>query len=460
MHFLQRRSFLKTVSLGVSTPLLAPFLARLQAEQKGETPARVVFFIEGNGLPPKHIQPNGISRNEEPNPRGGPIPSNAEAALVDVRLNAAEHRLPEHIAPLERHLSRLTIVQGLSGRVCGGGHSNGCGALGAYSAGSGAKDITIDCALAKANPAIYGHVTLGVSSDPRPNIIEGCSVSGPSQRVPYYQDPALAYNMLFGKILGGNPKAEVGAQALLLDFMSEDIGRLEKQLPREEAHKLRRYTEAFASLSTRQARLGEIDPRKIPARRDDLYLSAVETRRVEAHFEVAATALITGLTNTVTLASGALGYPKYTGLGINTDTHTIGHGYLSEAEPRALDLKIRQFHATQLAAFVDRLAAVPEGKGTMMDNTLIVYLSDSAEFHHSFCLEWPMVLIGNLGGRLNAGGRYVNFPKYGTKGHGTMARFYTALLHAMGSPVRHFGMKDKVLEGAVEQDGPLHEFLA
>ena len=39
------------------------------------------------------------------------------------------------------------------------------------------------------------------------------------------------------------------------------------------------------------------------------------------------------------------------------------------------------------------LEAVPEGNGTMLDHTTVVYLSDAAEGHHSRCWEWPFVVI-------------------------------------------------------------------
>jgi hypothetical protein len=113
-----------------------------------------------------------------------------------------------------------------------------------------------------------------------------------------------------------------------------------------------------------------------------------------------------------------------------------------------------------LAKLVDKLEAIPEGNGSMMDNTDILYLSDSAENHHSSCFDWPMVMLGNLGGRLKPNDRFLNFAKYGAKGHATIGMLYTTLLHAAGAPVDHFGIKDTSLIGAVEQAGPLATLLA
>ncbi|MFM7114333.1 MAG: DUF1552 domain-containing protein, partial [Planctomycetota bacterium] len=217
--------------------------------------------------------------------------------------------------------------------------------------------------------------------------------------------------------------------------------------------KLERAADAFSSIRQRQERLGEIDPARIPKLRSDFHGSMDETTRMKAHLELAATALITGLTNTVTLCSG-VGYPTWKGLGLTIDTHEIGHGATDPARV-AMRVKIRQFNASLIAKLVETLEAVPEGQGTMMDNTLIVYLSDSAETHHCVCMEWPMVLVGNLGGRLKTGGRFLNLPKYGAKGHATVAQFYSSLLHAAGAPVNQFGMKDRFLvEAGLDQREP------
>lgn len=438
-----------------------PLVSRLEAANSGRIPPRVVFLVEGNGLPATHIQPEGIPHAVMPNMRNPQVKQNGEEKLVDISLSQEGIQLPKPLSPLERHKDRLTLLQGMSGRVCGGGHSNDFGALGAYSGRAGAKDITIDAAVAKANPAVFQHIALGISRNPKPNVIYGCSASGPNQKVPIYANPDVAYNLLFGKILGGNPKTEVGVQSMLLDFMAKDIQRLEKQLPYEEAQKMRQYADAFDGISRRQAKLGDIDPAKIHTKKEKLYNSQVETERLEAHFEMAATALITGLANTITLASGA-GSPHFevtfSGLGINVDKHKIGHGSVDGAKDMAV--KIRQFHMGLLAKLVDTLKAIPEGKGTMMDNTLIVYLSDSAENHHSTCYDWPMLILGDLSGKLKAGNRFLNFPKYAAKGHRTTANLYTTLLHAAGTPVDHFGQKDAELEGIIDQDGPIPELFA
>ncbi|MEY4180433.1 MAG: hypothetical protein RLY70_4007 [Planctomycetota bacterium] len=461
---MHRRTLLKTLPLGAVAPHLAPLVARAESEANGRKPMRFVFVLEGNGLWPEHVMPKGFVRKEVQNPRGGDHHfqvMNGADELIDMPLGGPNGQLPDALAPLEKHIRRMTLLTGLSGRVAGGGHGCGYGALGAFPAVAGPKDITIDAALAKTAPSIRQLVGLGFMHSPAtaPPMFQGFSAYGPNQKVSFIQDPVLAYKVLFGKIVGGDPKAEVGSQSLVLDELANDIRELQPRLPGEEGRKLERVADAFSSIRQRQARLSEIDPGRIPALRQEFHGSKSETTRMEAHVELAATALLTGLTNTVTLCSG-VGYVTWKSLGLSIDTHEIGHGATDPARV-AMRVKIRQFNASLIAKLVETLEAVPEGNGTMMDNTLIVYLSESAETHHCVCMEWPMVLVGNLGGRLKTGGRFVNLPRYGAKGHATVAQFYTALLHAAGAPVNHFGMKDRFLiETGLDQREPWGLFLA
>ena len=112
-----------------------------------------------------------------------------------------------------------------------------------------------------------------------------------------------------------------------------------------------------------------------------------------------------------------------------------------------------------MADLAKRLDAINEGEGTMLDNTLIIWMSDSAEEHHGQGMQWPMVLVGNLGGRLKTAARFLQFPKYGDKGHRTMSNFYLSLLHAVGDKREKFGDPDLALQD-IHTSGPLTEILA
>lgn len=149
------------------------------------------------------------------------------------------------------------------------------------------------------------------------------------------------------------------------------------------------------------------------------------------------------------------------GLGIEKNKHSIGHALYNEADPTGWENSeaIREFHIQLIARTMKTLDAVPEGDGTLLDRTVIVYLSDGAETHHSKCYEWPMVVIGRAGGKLKAG-RYLQYPDYQKKGYRTINTVYNTLLHAAEVAGRdEFGFLAPHLE---EEDhrGLLSEWLA
>ncbi len=93
----------------------------------------------------------------------------------------------------------------------------------------------------------------------------------------------------------------------------------------------------------------------------------------------------------------------------------------------------------------------------MLDNTLIVFFSDAGQQHHANYQNFPMLLLGNLGGRIKTG-RYLHYPSYGQSGNRTIGSLYTTLLHATGHPRDGFGQIDLKLP-IDEQKSPLGELL-
>jgi hypothetical protein len=452
-----RRTFFRGATLGAGSVLLAPFLRTLEAATPAKKPMRFVFVMEGNGFSPAQAQPVTIPRAKHSHGQ-----TNIDA-LEDVAL--AGHELPASLAPLAPLQDRLTILQGMSGRICGGGHSNNFGALGCYSAKAGAAGETIDMALARALPAVFPQIGLGISDRAEHSVIHNTSAAGPDQPAPTRCRPDMAYEEFFGSAAEGAGKEKFRQRANILDFLAGDVRRVQQRLDGEEREKLGHYLGAFEGLRHRQSRLDEMAPtlRRHGPVVNDKFKSDDEADRLDAMFDIGAAALICGLTNVLTIASGC-GDPffsvRWKGLGIPLDKHSIGHGKgLDQKTAEDLTTIIRRFHMEQIARFAAKLRAVPEAGGTMLDNTCIIYLSDAAEAHHSRCWDWPMLVIGDLGGRLKTRGRFVCFPKYAAKGHKTTANFFLSLLHAAGAPRDAFGHADPALRD-IDTRGPIGELLS
>jgi len=118
---------------------------------------------------------------------------------------------------------------------------------------------------------------------------------------------------------------------------------------------------------------------------------------------------------------------------------------------------LRRYHLKQLAVLANKLAAVPEGNGTMLDNTVFVYTSDFGETHHSTGDDWAYVLLGDLGGKLKKG-QYIVYPLRGREGNRSINAPYCTLLHAAEAPRDHFNLDGP--RKTVGRPGPLDELLA
>ena len=114
-------------------------------------------------------------------------------------------------------------------------------------------------------------------------------------------------------------------------YLRDDVKRLRGQVAASEKDKLEAHLKGYEDMRNRQSRLGEIEGtlRRTAPRVDDKFKSEVESDRLDAQFDIAAASLIGGLTNSITIASG-VGNPyfsvRFTGLGIDLDKHSIGHG--------------------------------------------------------------------------------------------------------------------------------------
>jgi hypothetical protein len=433
-------------------------LSRLALAADGQLPPpRFLFVVEGNGLPPKQVHPAGLPFVER------------EARDKMQTHSLAGLELPQALKPIEPFRDRLAIIQGLSGRMCTGGHSSDHGALGAFYANSGRNIVgpTIDGVLGRAFPGIFPNLVLGIAANADESVIFNCSADAPGRSLPTICRPDIAFARLFGSVAEGQARASFAARRNLLDYMKDDVRRVQNRLGAVDREKLDQLTGAYESLHTTTERLVEVRDRLKTAAPvpDDKYASTVETDRLDAHFELAAAALIGGLTNVVTIASG-VGFPyfsiQFRGLGVDLPKHNIGHALYLKDDTIGWELsqKIRAFHFQLIARFMQKLESVPEGDGTLLDNTVIVYLSDGAETHHSRCFEWPFVVLGNARARLRTTGRYIVLPDYGRPGHRTINTLYNTLLHAAALARRdEFGSPDPNLEPDMYR-GPLSELLA
>ena len=447
-----RSEFLRGLSLSAAgSVLIDPLLGKLAAEVEGGTqPPRFLFVLEGNGCPPNQVHPTNLNLT----------PIGKRKQTVEERFDA-EH-LPRALQPVSDYVERMLILQGISGRICGGGHSTYFGALGCYNTREGKHILgpTLDYELGRHNKTLFKNIALGISQRANLDIVFNSTASGANSPIATICNPQVAYKRMFAAI--GDQK-NLAVKAHLLDYVKDDINAVQKRLGAVEREKLERYLSAYEEIGERHSAIAGLDPevKNRVAPQTEKYRSSNPVDRLECHFEMATSALVAGLTNVATIASG-VGHQDFSivfdKLGVGLEKHAIGHA-LYNKEPVAIEAsqKIRTFHFELIARTLKKLEEIPEGSGTMLDNTVIVYLSDAANEHHTSCQEWPYVILGGHP-RLKLGGRCLTYADFDNKGHRTVNAIHNTLLHAGGHPMNEFGFKIPGLDHGV-QEGPLSEVL-
>ena len=102
---------------------------------------------------------------------------------------------------------------------------------------------------------------------------------------------------------------------------------------------------------------------------------------------------------------------------------------------------MNQFFVQQVAYIAQRLHAIQEGERTLLDNTMIVYLSSMLNGHHHVS-DLPVVLVGRGGGQIQ-GGRVLNYKEQPNR---QMCRLYLSLMDKMGVRLDRFGDADEPLQ--------------
>lgn len=467
-----RRDFLKSAFItmgGLSLPGVIPSLSAASAgvASAGKPPMRFIFMHRGNGLFPKVMVPPSFSEEE----------MKKEKAKEAFEVDLDGHELPDWMSPLEAHKDNLTILQGLSGKMCTTGHHSWCSSLGVFKANERPGSIkwaTVDFELAKLFPSPMEHIELacfptggGNARGSLDGIAKGFSARGPQQPNYAFGSPKTAVEEIF-KSVSANPDDQVRYQLerKVLEFAAGNHAEIAKQLDGVEQLKVGNYAGSIEDIRERNRKIDLMadSVRRHAPKLDEKYLAddLNTLDRQVGHAEVLLASLISGLTNVAAFTVDELGH-SYTGIpgleGEKVNMHDVGHGkVVGGVDAVEIRKRSEHHHMTLVDRIVTRLKSVPEGEGTMFDNTMVFYFPDSGETHHSHGTEFPFVVMAGDNARLNLGRRYVRLPYWGNEGHKTLGNLYTTLLNAYGNPIKHYGVLDPALIG--DQTGPIAQFMS
>ncbi len=442
-----RRLFLRSLGLGAA---MLPFIPILDAHaDPGAQPLRLVFFFSGNGT----IRESWL-----------PSMSGSELLLSPI------------LAPLEKHKSKLLVVDGLDHTVVmekgeRSGHSAGMNTAltGRKAKGidtenllrSMATGISVDQYLA---PKIGGEAKLrsiecGVSVTQYSADNAALSYLGPLAPLLPDSSPYSVFDRLFRGFSGPSAAEDPIAVAKLADrknvlaAVSRSLDAVKGSLPQSDRIKMEAHLGAIGaiehSLSTGvgAAMANACDKPDLGAKLD-VWKNDNIPALAKLQMDLLVMALACDLTRVGTIQFGRAGAAhRFNWLGPEfasdpalaaTDQakgfHALAHKE-SESDSRAKLVKIHTWYASQLAYLLEKLGSIPERGGSMLDNTLVVWFNELGNGGTHTHDNTPWVLAGNVG-KFFKTGRLMSFPG---QPHN---RMLMTICHAMGVHDDTFGDPD------------------
>lgn len=444
-HFnfmINRRKSLQLLASGFGSALGGSFFPGIsQAASLGSSggPKRVIFFMQNQGFDPKTCIPSGMKNSG----------------------SLAKAVLPEPIKALEPFKERMHIINGLHGIHTSPSHSAFFGALGGYRGSDGVPPSgpTIDYELSKVLPeTLLPHLCIGMDSlenmKGKPTVAN-LSARGAGRPIFMHSNPNHLYQMLYGGISQGDIRSHHEARSGMLDRIEELAAAKGQSLPGADAQRYGEFVQGFDDINGLRERLAGVSDhlRNFAPKVDEAYTRPeFETDWHDRLLDLGVSALKSGITNVLTIGSGRGEiFGSWKGLGVEKQGHNLGH---MPQPDNPIWVKIRQYNSRMLVKLMEELESVPEGSGTMMDNTLIVYTSNNADKQHTNGGNWPVMLLGNCGGAFKTG----CFTQ--VEGRRPINALYTSILRASGVEVDRFNMTEKMASKFDSGSGPLREVLA
>lgn len=418
---ISRRVLLKGLGVTVALPWLESFRAVAAAPTAKGAPKRFACLFIGDGISPPHWWAKGQGQEME-------LGSSLEA-----------------LAPFKE---KINVINGLFNREGDGGHARCTGNIlsgAALQRGRTIKGgVSMDQLLAKH----YEEET------PQPSLVLGCEqpVSGFHESqysmvyashiswrngdspVPIELYPSLAFDSLFGGKAGK-------LQGSILDDVLEQAKDVSGKVSGSDRQKLDEYLSSVRETEQRVQRLNRMAKDDAPLAVSGQRPPAGQPKDFREYSrlmcDIIALAFQSDRSRVATLLlSRDLSGQVYPFLGVRDDHHSYSHS--NEGKEYQAIVKC---HVEQYAYLIEKLAMMPEGDGTVLDHSCIMFVSEHWNAHNGN--QVPLVLAGGLGGTLKTG-RTLDYLKAGNDKR-KLCSLYLTLMDRMGLELPTFGdAKDRL----------------
>jgi hypothetical protein len=429
---LHRRTFLKGMGAIVALPVLDAMTPAFAAPAMRKAPIRMAFTYVPNGISMKDWTPAATGK-----------------AFEYTRV----------LKPLEKFREQSVILSGLAqrnGNALGDGPGDHARAAAAYLTGvhprktAGAdiqNGISVDqiAAMHLGAQTRFGSLELGCD-DSRTvgNCDSGYSCAytnslawrGSATPMPPETNPRLVFERLFGDI-DTSLAPEVRARRMrhrrsILDLVSERTSQLSADLGPSDRRKLEEYLSSIRDVEQRIERAEKDLTGLTPGIDKPTGIPVAYADYVNIMFDLQLLAFQTDSTRVVTMMMGREGSMRtYPEIGVPDPHHPLTH-HRNNAEWIEKVTQVNTMHVQLFAGFIDKLANTPDGDGSLLDHSMIVYgsgLSDGNRHTHE---DLPTLIVGK-GGNFRLG-HHIDYPK-----NTPMNNLFLTMLDRMGVPAEQIG---------------------
>ncbi|MES1204338.1 MAG: DUF1552 domain-containing protein [Pseudomonadota bacterium] len=381
--------------------------------------------------------------------------------------------MPYILAPLESLRSKIAVLTGLDHHQTAepmdppGGHASGTGAfLTMRKVNNNANDpnrTSLDQLIAAQAPGVAGRplpsLQLGLTvandggTDGAPSTAFNESIAwNKNTPLPNITSPQTAFDRIFA---GTSPTAtntdalkRAAVRTSVLDHVLTQAQSLRAKLNATDRIKADQYLTSIRALETRIQTLNTGGGTCMKPAKPTLANTAPYAQRVPIMFELAALALQCDVTRVITfMVARSTSLEDFSFVtGKSSAHHNISH-HRGVAENLDLLRTIGRWEMEQVATFLKRIDGMIEGNGkSVLDNMSVFLGSDISDGNSHKHYDMPILLAGNLGGRLKTGGNHVMYtqmifprPVLGPSGGPHTGKLFISIANAFGIPITTFG---------------------
>jgi hypothetical protein len=258
----------------------------------------------------------------------------------------------------------------------------------------------------------------------------------PTTPLPIENDPRAVFERLFGTSGStdlGARLARIKRDRSILDFVGSEAASLGKVIGPRDKVKLTEYFDSVRDIERRIQMAEAQNSRELPVVDQPAGVPSDYAEHARLMMDLLALSYQTDMTRISTfMLAREVSAHSYPEIGVSDSHHPLSHHQDEAAKLDRLH-KINEYHFRQFAYLVKKLAAMPEGDGTMLDYTLFLYGTGISDSNTHFHDDLPIALVGGKAAGL-IGGRYVRHPK-GTP----LSNLHLTILENLGVQADKFG---------------------